>query len=223
MPLFIDSSKLDEIKKYMAWGIVSGCTTNPKILATDGEAKGEAALKKQIVQICEIVRGPVSVEIVDTSSTAVMIAEGEKYHSWCPEYVVVKVPMCKEGMPVIHHLAKKGVPTNVTCMMMFNQAYLAARAGATYVSLFVGRIRDMGYDPYREIKLTREVLDREGLESQIIAGSIRHPQDVAECLWAGTHVPTVTPQILEKMIWNPQTDRTIDEFAKSWADFNAKK
>src|SRR5690606_19303317 len=116
------------------------------------------------------------------------------------------------GLRVLNKLVMRGVPTNVTCLMSFNQAYLAALAGATYVSSFSGRVRDMGYDVRSIIAETRAILDREKLASQIIVGSIRHLMDVNEALQAGAHIVTVTPPILRKMLWNPRTEETIREF-----------
>jgi len=217
MAIFIDSSKFEEIEKYLKWGIAAGVTTNPKILASDKSISPDQ-LKTEIIKIVNLVKAPVSVELV-TENTEAMIAEAKEYSSWAPKHITIKVPICSEGMPVIRELSKEGIPTNVTCLMNFNQAYFAAIAGASFVSLFVGRIRDMGYDPYTEISKTSEMLDREGLKSKIIAGSIRHHQDVADALQAGAHVVTVTPQVLEKTITNPQTDRTVKEFANMWAEF----
>jgi len=111
----------------------------------------------------------------------------------------------------------------VTCLMAMNQAYLAALAGATYVSIFSGRVRDMGYDVRPVIAATRDVIDREGLESKIIVGSMRHLMDVNEALDAGAHVPTITPPILRKMVWNPRTESTIEEFNTAWRNRGKKK
>jgi transaldolase len=135
----------------------------------------------------------------------------------------VKVPFSETGLRVLHQLVKRGIKTNVTCLMAMNQAYLAALAGATYVSIFSGRVRDMGYDVRPVIEGTRKVLDREGLPSKIIVGSMRHIMDVNEALEAGAHVPTITPPILRKMVWNPRTIETINEFNTAWRNRPAKK
>jgi transaldolase len=118
---------------------------------------------------------------------------------------------------------KRGIKTNVTCLMAMNQAYLAALAGATYVSIFSGRVRDMGYDVRPVIESTRAVIDREKLPSKIIVGSMRHLMDVNEALECGAHVPTVTPPILRKMVWNPRTIETINEFNTAWRNRPKKK
>jgi transaldolase len=221
MAIFVDSSRYAEIQKYCEWGICSGVTMNPKILADEGAMTPED-MEKETRRIVLLVKGPVSVELV-SETTGEMLQEARRYHGWEPDYIAIKVPMSAAGMPVVNALTREGVRTNVTCMMNFNQAYLAALAGATYVSLFLGRIKDMGYDPLPIVASVREILDRERLGAQIIAGSIRHPQDVADALRAGAHIVTATPAVLEKSILNPQTDRTIDEFARMWAQFQARR
>ena len=221
MAIFVDSSRYTEIQKYCEWGVCSGVTMNPKILADEG-AMTPADMEKETRRIVLLVKGPVSVELV-SESTGEMLREAREYHGWEPDYIVIKVPMNEAGMPVVNTLAREGVRTNVTCMMNFNQAYLAALAGATYVSLFLGRVRDMGYDPLPIVGGLREILDRERLPAQIIAGSIRHPQDIAEALRAGAHIVTATPAVLEKAIQNPQTDRTIAEFARMWKEFQSRR
>lgn len=221
MVLYVDSSKLDEIRYFANWGIVAGVTTNPKIIATDGQATIDG-LKDQIQAICELVPGSVSMEVLAETSDE-MVREGKEYHGWCPEKIAVKIPMCEQGVPAVHRLSKAGIPVNVTCMMNANQAYVAALAGAAYVSLFVGRIRDMGYDPYEVIATTREILEREEIGAQIIAGSIRHQQDVGDAVRAGAHIVTVGPAVLKKMIDNPNTTATIKEFADAWAGMKKKR
>ena len=147
-----------------------------------------------------------------------MLDEARRYHEWAPDRICIKVPFSEIGLRVTAALTKAGVTTNVTCLMSFNQAYLAALAGGTYVSIFSGRVRDMGYDVRPVIAQTREQIDREGLASQIIIGSIRHFMDVNESLGAGAHIVTVPPPILRKMLHNPKTDETIREFNTAWAN-----
>ncbi len=186
MAIFLDSSDLNEIRQFMATGVVSGITTE-----TESE----------------------------------MVAEGREYTKWHPEHVVIKVPMTEIGLRVIHTLERQDkTPVNVTCIMSFNQAYLSALAGATYVSIFAGRVRDMGYEPAHIIEQTRAALDREKLKAQIIVGSIRHMGDVNEALHAGAHIVTVPPAILRKMVWHPRTTETIREFNDAWkADRKKRK
>jgi transaldolase len=212
--IFLDSSDPKEIKDITAWGVLSGITTNPLIIAKEA---GNVDLEKRIKEIVEVSQGDVSVELT-TETEGAMLEEAAKYHAWNPKRICIKVPFSEIGLRVLHQLVQKGVHTNVTCLMSFNQAYLASLAGATYVSLFSGRVRDMGYDVKPVIQETRNILDREKLASKIIVGSVRHMMDVNEALQCGAHILTVPPAILRKMLWNPRTDETIREFNTAWAN-----
>jgi transaldolase len=212
--IFLDSSDPKEIKDITAWGVLSGITTNPLIIAKEA---GNVDLEKRIKEIIAVSTGDVSVELT-TETEGAMLEEAAKYHAWNPKRICIKVPFSEIGLRVLHQLVQKGVHTNVTCLMSFNQAYLASLAGATYVSLFSGRVRDMGYDVKPVIQETRNILDREKLASQIIVGSVRHMMDVNEALQCGAHILTVPPAILRKMLWNPRTDETIREFNTAWAN-----
>ncbi len=219
MAIFIDSSDPKEIKELFGWGVLSGVTTNPLIISKEAP---DADLGERIREILAVSWGDVSVELTHETEQE-MLSEALGYHAWEPQRVTIKVPMSEHGLRVLHQLAKKGIKTNVTCLMSMNQAYLAALAGATYVSIFSGRVRDMGYDVRPVIENTRKVLDREGLPSKIIVGSMRHLMDVNEALEAGAHVPTITPPILRKMVWNPRTIETINEFNTAWKNRGKKK
>ncbi len=219
MALFIDSSDPKEIKDLYAWGCISGVTTNPLIIAKEAP---DADLGERIREVLSVSWGDVSVELT-TETESEMLAESLQYHAWDPARIVIKVPFSEIGLRVLHQLSKRGFKTNVTCLMAMNQAYLAATCGATYVSIFSGRVQDMGYDVRPVIAETRDVLDREGLASKIIVGSMRHLMDVNEALEAGAHVPTITPPILRKMVWNPRTETTIEEFNTAWRNRGTKK
>ncbi|MGD0679417.1 MAG: transaldolase family protein [Polyangiaceae bacterium] len=219
MALFIDSSDPKEIKDLFAWGVLSGVTTNPLIIAKEAP---NADLGERIREIIAVSWGDVSVELT-TETESQMLEEALSYYAWDPNRITIKVPFSETGLRVLHSLVKRGIKTNVTCLMAMNQAYLAALAGATYVSIFSGRVRDMGYDVRPVIESTRKVIDREGLASKIIVGSMRHLMDVNEALEAGAHVPTVTPPILRKLVWNPRTIETIAEFNTAWRDRGKKK
>jgi len=219
MALFIDSSDPKEIKDLFGWGVLSGVTTNPLIIAKEAP---DADLGERIREVLAVSWGDVSVELT-TETEPEMWEEAQLYHAWDRERIVIKVPFGEVGLRVLHQLAKKGVKTNVTCIMAMNQAYLAALAGATYVSIFSGRVRDMGYNVRPVIETTRAILDREHLPSKIIVGSMRHMMDVNEALECGAHVPTVTPPILRKMVWNPRTIETINEFNTAWRARPKKK
>jgi len=218
MALFVDSSDPKEIKDLFAWGVLSGVTTNPLIIAKEAP---DADLGERIREVIAVSTGDVSVELT-TETESEMWEESQVYHSWDPQRICIKVPFSEIGLRVLNRLAKRNIKTNVTCLMALNQAYLAALAGATYVSLFSGRVRDLGYDPKPIIASTRSVLDREGLKSKIIVGSIRHMNDVNEAIEAGAHVPTVTPPILRKMVWHPRTIETINEFNTAWRNRGTK-
>lgn len=209
---FLDSSDPREITDIFAWGVVAGVTTNPLILAREA---ANVDLEERIRAVVAASRGPVSVELT-SESEADMLDEARRYHAWAPARICIKVPFSETGLRVTRVLSEEGVSTNVTCLMSFNQAYLAALAGGTYVSIFSGRVRDMGYDVRPVINDTRAQLDREGLSAKIIIGSVRHFMDVNEALSAGAHVVTVPPPILRKMLHNPKTDETIREFNDAW-------
>ncbi len=220
MAIFLDSSDLNELRQLMGTGIVTGITTDPLIISKENPG---VDLKTHILEIISMARLPTSVELT-TESEAEMLAEARTYARWHPKHVVIKVPLTEIGLRVINTLERQdNTPVNVTCVMSFNQAYLSALAGATYVSIFSGRVRDMGYEPAEIIEQTRTVLDREKLKAQIIVGSIRHLGDVNEALHAGAHIVTVPPAILRKMLWNPRTTETIREFNDAWSKDRARR
>jgi len=212
MALFVDTSDPKEIKELFTWGVLAGVTTNPLILARESPG---CDLGERIRQILAASEGDVSVELTAETERG-MIEEALRYHAWDPQRIVIKIPFGGLGLAVNRDLRKRGVKTNMTCIMATNQAYLAVLGEATYVSIFSGRVRDMGYDVRPVIAQTRMLIDREGSSSQIIVGSVRHMMDVVEALDAGAHVPTVTPSVLRKMLWNPRTEETIQEFAEAW-------
>jgi transaldolase len=212
MPLFIDTSNLAELRECVAMGLCAGVTTNPLILTRESPG---VDLKQCILAIAKTARAPTSVELTCEREEE-MLAEARDYYGWDAEHVVIKVPMSLTGLKVMHALESDGIPVNATCMMSFNQAYMAAQAGATYVSIFSGRVRDMGYDVAPIITGLREVIERERFKARIIVGSIRHMADVNDALRAGAHIVTVPPAIIKKMVWNPNTERTIAEFNDAW-------
>jgi len=210
--LFVDSTEPAEIEAIFAWGVVRGVTTNPLIYARES---GASDLSERVRAILAVSSGPVSVELT-SEDEAGMLAEADRYVGWDAERVTIKVPFSEMGLRVTHQLKSQGVRCNVTCTMSFNQAYLAAQTGADFVSIFSGRVRDIGYDARHVISETRAQFDREGLDSRIIVGSIRHLMDVNEALSAGAHIVTVTPQILRKMLHHPKTDEAIEQFNEAW-------
>ena len=216
--LFLDSSDPKEVADIHAWGVTSGVTTNPLLFARES---GDVDLEARIREILAVSRGPLSVELTHETEAA-MLEEAARYRAW-DDRIVIKVPFTEPGLRVIHQLAARGVATNATCLMSFPQAYLAALAGATYVSIFSGRVRDMGYDVRPVIADTRDQIDREHLATEIIVGSVRQPADVTEALSAGAHIVTVPPKLLRAMLFNPRTTETIREFNDAWAARGKKK
>lgn len=210
--LFLDSSDVQEIRALAAWGVLSGITTNRLLMAREGVVD----LDQRIRQILEVSSGPVSVELTEHGAPG-MLAEAARLVELAPDRVLVKVPFSEEGLTVTHQLRQRGVPVNVTACMSLPQAVLASLAGARFVSIFSGRIRDMGYDARGVIESVRALFDRQASSAQLLVGSIRHPMDVTEALLAGAHVVTVPPAILRKMLHNPKTEETVREFADAWA------
>jgi len=216
--LFVDSSDPREISDLYRWGVLSGVTTNPLIIARESPG---CDLGERVSQILAVSTGDVSVELTAETERG-MLEEALRYVAWAEDRIVVKIPFGALGLAVNAALRRRGVKTNLTCIMAANQAYLALLGDATYVSIFSGRVRDMGYDVRAVIAQTRLLLDREGSSSKIIVGSIRHMMDVVEALEAGAHIPTVTPGVLRKMLWNPRTDETVAEFAEAWRAHTAR-
>lgn len=214
MPIFVDTSDPQELGECAAMGLCAGVTTNPLIISRESPG---VDLRERILQLLDVAPVPTSVELTRETEQE-MLDEARAYHAWAPEQIVIKVPMSLPGMRVLTALEREGVRVNATCLMSFNQAYIAAHAGATYVSIFSGRIKDMGYDAVSIISDTREAIEREGWKAQIIVGSIRHMIDVNDALRAGAHIVTVPPAILRKMVWNPRTEQTIREFNDAWRD-----
>lgn len=213
MPLFLDTSDLNQIQQAVKLGVIAGVTTNPKILAKAGVCQDN--LKQVILSIVTLVKGPVSVELTEGTIQG-MLEQAKVFGGWDREHIVIKVPMGLEELEVVKGLKDLGLKTNVTGIMSSSQAFLAAASGATYVSIFAGRIRDMGYDADPVIAETAKLILQEQFSSKIIVGSIRHMMDVVHALRAGAHIITVPPEILKKMAWNPNTDLTIAEFNREW-------
>ena len=216
---FLDTASLKEIKKFTHWGIADGVTTNQKIFLSEGGVD----FKQRILEICALVNGPISVETTK-STVSQLLAEAREYSSW-HENVVVKVAMHGDGrgLQVVRQLAKENIKTNMTVMMTFNQLILAAKAGATYVSLFYNRSKEAGENPLQIIREYVAVAKESNLSARLIVGSIRTPDDVALAVAAGAHVITVPAKILIQMPFNKRTEETIEEFDKAWQDFLAMR
>ncbi len=209
MELFIDTAHVEEIKEAASWGVISGVTTNPTLIA-----KEKRDFKEVVKEICCIVSGPISAEVISTNCDG-MVKEARELVQLAPN-VVIKIPMTMEGIKAVHILKQENIRTNVTLIFSANQALLAARAGATYVSPFVGRLDDIGYDGTQVVKDTKDIFNGYGLATQVIAASIRHPQHVLQAAQAGSDIATVPYGILCKMFKHPLTDKGIERFLKDW-------
>ena len=210
MRLFIDTANLEEIKKAVELGVISGVTTNPTLIAREGRD-----FQQVIKEISQILDGPISAEVIGLSKEQ-MVKEGQelaKIH----RNIVIKIPLTLEGLKAIQELENKGIKTNATVIFSLNQAILAANAGATYVSPFLGRLEDMGEDGLVMVSQIAMVFKEYNYTSQIIAASIRNPKHVADVARLGTHIATVPYKVIEQMSKHYMTDRAIDTFLADWA------
>ena len=213
MSIFLDSSDVTEIKRFHEMGIIRGVTTNPTIMKKDGVKD----IKKRIIEISEIINPyPVSVEVT-TNDMQEAYEQAIEFHTW-GENINIKItihgPNGESNLKLIHDLTQQGIDVNVTAMMNVEQCFLAASAGATFVSLFGGRVNNMGYDSKKEISKLRVLLAEFSLEARIIVGSVREQFNVMEWLHSGAHIVTVPPDILASMIVHPYTKETVQMFLK---------
>ncbi|MHB0868188.1 MAG: fructose-6-phosphate aldolase [Chloroflexota bacterium] len=210
MELFVDTADIKEIEEAASWGIVSGCTTNPTLVSTQGKVD----FKGHIQRICELVQGPVSAEVVSLDAEN-MIKEAREISTWSP-HVVIKVPMTWEGIKATKALSRDGIKTNVTLVFSPNQALLAGLAGATYVSPFLGRLDDAGHDGMAVVGEIVEVYRKGNLSTKVLAASIRHPLHVVQAAKIGADVATVPFKVLKQMVKHPLTDVGIERFLADW-------
>lgn len=215
MKIFIDTANFQEIKEAVSWGIIDGATTNPSLMAKE---KGRSVLKLS-QEICKIVPGPVSLEGIAETTNEIVI-EGKKLAA-IAKNVVVKIPMTVEGIKAVKKLTKLGIKTNVTLVFSANQALIAAKSGATYVSPFLGRLDDIGQTGMDLIKEIKIILDNYGFKTQIIAASIRSPEHVKQSALAGCHITTVPFKIIKQLYDHALTEKGIATFKKDWE--NLKK
>jgi len=217
MAIFLDTGKIEEIEKFMKMGILRGVTTNPTILLKSGVTGGEEAIKKRSIEIANLINPfPLSVEVT-TNEPQKMIEQAKEFSKWA-DNINVKITIHGpngelDNLEVVHLLENKhNIRVNVTAMMSAQQCFLAAMAGATYVSLFGGRVNNMGYNACIEIKKLRKVLDDFVLKAKIIIGSTREVLNIIEWLEAGAHIITVVPKLLEGMIVHPYSKETVQQF-----------
>jgi transaldolase len=209
MKIFLDTANVDSIQKYSEMGIVDGITTNPTLLSKE---KGNPI--KTMKKIVEIIKGPVSLEVVATTFDR-MMEESLKLAKY-GENVVVKIPMTVDGLKVVKALTEKGIKTNVTLIFSANQALLAAKAGATYVSPFIGRLDDIGSEGLNLISEIIQIFVGYEYSTQVLVASVRHPLHVIESAKMGADVVTLPPEILDKMIRHPLSDKGLDLFLSDW-------
>ncbi|MBU3740983.1 MAG: fructose-6-phosphate aldolase [Candidatus Kapabacteria bacterium] len=218
MQLYVDSANLTEIRHAAAMGFISGVTTNPSLLAKEDPSLD---IKSLLLDIHASVGGHTSVEVVSTDTDG-MLREADEILTWFPE-ATIKIPFIPAGLAAVRNLANRGIPTNVTLLFTANQALIAANAGATYVSVFLGRLDDISTDGVQAVRDTAEIWDVHGLESQIIAASIRHPIHLLECAKAGAHIATTPYKVLMQSIKHPLTDAGLAAFLKDHEAMMAKK
>ncbi|MBQ6929829.1 MAG: fructose-6-phosphate aldolase [Oscillospiraceae bacterium] len=209
MKLFIDTANVEEIRKANDLGVICGVTTNPSLIAKEGRIFEEV-----VKEITSIVDGPISAEVISLESEK-MVEEALELVKIHPN-IVIKLPMCIEGLKAVKILSAKGIKTNVTLIFSAAQALLAARAGATYVSPFVGRLDDVGQEGINLISEVAEIFNIHGIETEIISASIRNPIHVTSSALAGAHIATVPYKVIEQMTKHPLTDAGIAKFLKDW-------
>jgi|TARA_B100001750_G_scaffold245247_1_gene264399 transaldolase len=216
MKIFLDTADLDEITKYNYMGLLDGITTNPSLLAKQG---GDP--HKIMEKITRIIKGDVSLEVVSTNYDG-MIEEGKKLREY-GEHVVVKCPMTGDGLRACKTLTEQGIPVNITLVFSPNQALLAAKAGAKYVSPFIGRLDDIGHTGMDLIKEIKQILQNYNFKTQILVASVRHPQHVIDAAKIGADVVTLPPAVLGKMLGHALTDKGLKAFLTDWEKLTSKK
>ena len=213
MRFFLDTANVEEIREVAQFGLLDGVTTNPSLIA-----KEKQNIHSVIREICEIVDGPVSAEVIGATALE-MIAEGRVLGALASN-VVVKVPMTIEGLKAVHALSQDDIPTNVTLVFSANQALMAARAGAVFVSPFVGRLDDISEDGIHLVKTITDIFAIHNIDTEVIAASIRHPMHVTQAALAGAHIATVPYKVLLSLVKHPLTDAGIQRFLDDWKKAN---
>jgi transaldolase len=215
MKFFLDTANLDEIRNAAKWGIVDGVTTNPTLIAKEGRG-----IEEQIAAICDLVNGPVSAEVVETAAEP-MIRQGREL-SKIHKNVVVKCPLTREGIEACSALSKEGIRVNVTLCFSAGQALVAAKAGAYFISPFVGRLDDIGQTGMDLIRQTVAIYENYGFATQVLAASLRGPQHVIESALAGAHIGTMPFKVLDSLFSHPLTDKGLAQFLQDYNKVFAK-
>ena len=215
MKLFLDTAELDEIRTGVRWGVIDGVTTNPSLYARVGGSYDDV-----LRQICKLTSGPVSAEVVADDVDG-MLAEGRHFAALAPN-IIVKIAMSENGLEAISRLADEGIRTNCTLIFTANQGLLAAKAGASLLSPFVGRLDDINEEGMIVIRELADIVNLHELESEVLAASIRHPRHITDAALAGAHVATLPFKVLQQMVRHPLTDRGIELFKADWAKATAE-
>ena len=210
MKIFLDTADIEEIRTVARWGVLDGVTTNPTLFAKTSGMSYEEVLK----EICSITSGPVSAEVVAEDVDG-MLNEGRAFAKLAPN-IVVKVPMSEEGLEAMARFADEGIKTNCTLIFTANQGLLAAKAGASLLSPFVGRLDDINEDGMTVVRELVAIVETHGLDTEVLAASIRHPRHMTEAALAGAHVATAPIGVLRKMIEHPLTTSGIESFRRDW-------
>jgi len=209
MQFFLDTANLEDIKKYARLGIIDGVTTNPTLIAKEG-----VSLEKRVKEICQVVPGPVSAEVIATDYEG-MLQEARKIAAWAGN-VYVKIPMTEEGIHACKTLSAEGLNINLTLVFSVNQALLAAKAGAKLVSLFVGRLDEISENGMLVAEEMVTVFDNYGFDAKVLVASIRHPEHVKAAALAGVDIATIRPEIMEQLFQHPLTDKGLAIFLADW-------
>jgi transaldolase len=209
MKLFLDTADIEEIRTAVRWGVIDGVTTNPTLYAKVG-----GSYEKILDEICRLTPGPVSAEVI-AEDVEGMLREGRAFAKIAPN-IVVKVPMMERGLEAISIFAEEGIKTNCTLIFTANQGLLAAKAGASLLSPFVGRLDDINEDGMTVIRELTQIVDVYGLDAEIIVASVRHPRHVTESALLGAHIATVPFKVLQQMVKHPLTDKGIVAFQDDW-------
>jgi transaldolase len=213
MKFFLDSANLNEVKEAVALGVIDGVTTNPSLIA-----KEKRDIKQVIKEIADLVKGPISAEVVSTSHRE-MVVEAKELASIAPN-IVIKVPLNAEGLKTVKSLSLEGIQTNVTLIFSANQALLAARAGAAYVSPFIGRLDDISHDGIQVVADIADIFALHSIKTEVIAASIRHPLHVTQAAKVGAHIATVPYKVLMSLMVHPLTEAGIERFLDDWRKAN---
>jgi transaldolase len=212
MQFFLDTANLSDIGWAARAGLIDGVTTNPSLLA---KVAGDLDPRDVLKEICSLVEGPVSAEVVGIREED-MYSEARELAKLA-DNIVIKIPIIEDGLPVVRRLAGEGIRVNVTLCFSATQCLIAAKAGAAYVSPFLGRLDDVGHDGMDVVRETRVIFDNYDIETQILAASIRHPRHVTEAAMIGADVATMPTAVLKKLLLHPLTDRGLDQFLNDWA------